>query len=127
MTKVQRLERENAELRDNLSRAQTQYAHLEGYYRRANAAAESLIQGRGDVHGAGRLGAAFDLRFEVTRGTRKGERTASWPFYRRRTIKRESPNGSSPGGSREKNDVIRDGTGVPSATDPATASTNEKD
>lgn len=44
MTKVQRLERENAELRDDLSRVQTQYAHLEGYYRRANAAAESLIQ-----------------------------------------------------------------------------------
>lgn len=44
MTKLQRLERENAELRDDLERAKRDYIRLEAYYSRANAAVESLIQ-----------------------------------------------------------------------------------
>lgn len=44
MTKIQRLERENADLRDDLARLKIDYDRLNGYYRRANDAAESLIQ-----------------------------------------------------------------------------------
>lgn len=44
MTKLQRLERENDDLRDELDRLRIQHAHLDNYYRRANSAVESLIQ-----------------------------------------------------------------------------------
>ena len=42
--KEQKLKRENDELRAELDSLKIQYARLEGYYQRANAAAESLIQ-----------------------------------------------------------------------------------